>query len=100
MTALVGPSGGGKSTIAKMIAGFWDVGEGKVLLGGVDEKAIPLKQLYDQVAFVSQDNFLFDETVRENIRMYDHRSHTVPDRIVSVSQPFLHPIVSPCPFWH
>jgi len=69
MTALVGPSGGGKSTIAKMIAGFWDVGEGKVLLGGVDEKAIPLKQLYDQVAFVSQDNFLFDETVRENIRM-------------------------------
>ncbi len=69
MTALVGPSGGGKSTIAKMIAGFWDVDEGKVLLGDVDEKAIPLRQLYNQVAFVSQDNFLFDETVRENIRM-------------------------------
>lgn len=69
MTALVGPSGGGKSTIAKLIAGFWDVKEGTVTIGGVDEKEIPLKQLYDQVAFVSQDNYLFDESVRDNIRM-------------------------------
>nr|WP_308628785.1 ABC transporter ATP-binding protein [uncultured Eisenbergiella sp.] len=69
MTALVGPSGGGKSTIAKLIAGFWDVSGGRLLLGGVDIKEIPLKQLYDQVAFVSQDNYLFDETIRENIRM-------------------------------
>lgn len=69
MTALVGPSGSGKSTIAKLIAGFWDVKDGTVSLGGVDERKIPLKQLYDQVAFVSQDNYLFDETVRENIRM-------------------------------
>ena len=70
MTALVGPSGSGKSTIAKLIAGFWDVQSGTVTIGGVDEKKIPLKQLYDQAAFVSQDNFLFDETVRENIRQY------------------------------
>ncbi len=69
MTALVGPSGSGKSTIAKLIAGFWDVKDGTVSMGGVDEKKIPLKQLYDQVAFVSQDNYLFDESVRENIRM-------------------------------
>ena len=69
MTALVGPSGSGKSTIAKLIAGFWDVKEGTVSMGGVDERKIPLKQLYDQVAFVSQDNYLFDESVRENIRM-------------------------------
>lgn len=69
MTALVGPSGGGKSTIAKLIAGFWDVSGGRLLLGGVDIKEIPLKQLYDQVSFVSQDNYLFDETIRENIRM-------------------------------
>lgn len=68
MTALVGPSGSGKSTIAKLIAGFWDVKDGTVFLGGVDEREIPLRQLYDQVAFVSQDNYLFDETVRENIR--------------------------------
>lgn len=69
MTALVGPSGSGKSTIAKLIAGFWDVKDGVVSIGGVDEKQIPLKQLYDKVAFVSQDNYLFDESVRENIRM-------------------------------
>lgn len=69
MTALVGPSGSGKSTIAKLIAGFWDVKEGSVTIGGVDEKDIPLKQLSDLVAFVSQDNYLFDESVRENIRM-------------------------------
>lgn len=69
MTALVGPSGSGKSTIAKLIAGFWDVKNGTVSMGGVDEKKIPLETLYDQVAFVSQDNYLFDETVRENIRM-------------------------------
>lgn len=43
--------------------------DGTVSMGGVDEKKIPLKQLYDQVAFVSQDNYLFDESVRENIRM-------------------------------
>lgn len=69
MTALVGPSGSGKSTIAKLIAGFWDVKDGTVSMGGVDEKKIPLEQLYDQVAFVSQDNYLFETSVRENIRM-------------------------------
>lgn len=69
VTAFVGPSGSGKSTIAKLIAGFWDVTSGKITLGGCDLTEIPLSQLYAQVAFVSQDNYLFDETVRENIRM-------------------------------
>jgi ATP-binding cassette subfamily B protein len=69
VTALVGPSGSGKSTIAKLIAGFWDVPKGKITIGGVDVKDIPLEQLYDEVAFVSQDNFLFDDTVINNIRM-------------------------------
>ena len=69
MTALVGPSGSGKSTLAKLIAGFWDVKSGMITMGGHDIKSIPLTQLYDQAAFVSQDNYLFDESVRENIRM-------------------------------
>lgn len=69
MTALVGPSGSGKSTLAKLMAGFWDVKNGVITMGGHDLKQIPLEQLYDQVAFVSQDNYLFDDTVRENIRM-------------------------------
>ena len=69
MTAFVGPSGSGKSTAAKLIAGFWDVKDGSITMGGHDLREIPLEQLYDQVAFVSQDNYLFDESVRENIRM-------------------------------
>lgn len=69
MTALVGPSGSGKSTLAKLMASFWDVKNGVITMGGHDLKQIPLEQLYDQVAFVSQDNYLFDDTVRENIRM-------------------------------
>ncbi len=69
LTALVGPSGSGKSTIAKLIAGFWDVKQGRITMGGHDLKDIPLEQIYDQVAFVSQDNYLFDESIRENIRM-------------------------------
>ena len=69
VTALVGPSGGGKSTIAKLIASLWDVGGGKITIGGRDIRAIPLAQLNDMVAYVAQDNYLFDENIRENIRM-------------------------------
>lgn len=69
VTALVGPSGSGKSTIAKLIAGFWDVTDGSITAGGTDVKNIPMKQWTSLVAYVSQDNYLFDRTVRENIRV-------------------------------
>lgn len=69
VTALVGPSGSGKTTIARLIAGFWDATGGLVTLGGVDLKRIPLDQLNGMIAYVSQDNYLFDRTVRDNIRM-------------------------------
>lgn len=69
ITAFVGPSGGGKSTITKLIAGFWDVTVGAVKIDGINIQEIPLEQLMDQVAYISQDNYLFDETVLENIRM-------------------------------
>lgn len=69
VTALVGPSGSGKSTIAKLAAGFWDVSEGKILIGGRDVKQIPLRQHSAQIAYVSQDNYLFDDSIMENIRM-------------------------------
>ena len=69
VTALVGPSGGGKSTIARLIASLWDVDGGSITLGGVDIRSIPLEQLMDNIAYVSQDNYLFDDTVCNNIRM-------------------------------
>jgi ABC-type multidrug transport system fused ATPase/permease subunit len=69
VTALVGPSGTGKSTIAKLIPRFWDVHAGQILVGGVDVRQIGTAQLMDQVAFVFQDVFLFNDTVAANIRV-------------------------------
>lgn len=71
VNALVGPSGSGKSTIAKLIASFWDPDSGSITYGGVDIKKIPLEEYNKYIAYVSQDNYLFDETVMENIRMGD-----------------------------
>ena len=68
-TALVGPSGGGKSTVAKLIARFWDVTEGSISIGGVDVRKMPLSQLSGYVSFVTQDNFLFRCSLLENIRL-------------------------------
>ena len=68
-TALVGPSGGGKSTVAKLIARFWDVTEGTICIGGVDIRRISVGQLAEHVSFVTQDNFLFRCSILENIRL-------------------------------
>ena len=67
--ALVGPSGSGKTTIARLIASLWDTRSGFISYGGVNIKNIPLDDYNDKIAFVSQDNYLFDMTVRENIRL-------------------------------
>ena len=68
-TALVGPSGGGKSTIAKLLARFWDVTGGCIEIGSINVKDIPLKQLAATVSFVTQDNFLFRCSLLVNIRL-------------------------------
>ena len=68
-TALVGPSGGGKSTVAKLISRFWDVTGGSVEIGGVNVKDMPLEELSGYVSFVTQDNFLFNCSLLENIRL-------------------------------
>lgn len=65
--ALVGGSGSGKTTIARLVARFWDVDEGEVLVGGFNAKEIPKKQLMDTIAFVFQNTKLFKGTLRDNI---------------------------------
>ena len=69
VNALVGPSGSGKSTIAKLLASYWDVDSGSISIGGVDIRDLSAANYFKRVAYVSQDNFLFNESVRENIRM-------------------------------
>ena len=69
VNALVGPSGSGKSTIARLIASLWDVKDGSIELGGVDIRTLPLAECTKRIAYVSQDNYLFDLTVMDNIRM-------------------------------
>lgn len=69
MTALVGPSGSGKSTVARLVASFWEANGGSVGIGGIDVKNMPLEQVMRSISYVTQDNYLFDLSVRENIRM-------------------------------
>ncbi len=65
--ALVGPSGGGKSTLCHLIPRFYEIGEGRITLDGIDTKSITLESLRKNIGIVSQSVFLFDGTVRENI---------------------------------
>jgi len=69
VTALVGASGSGKTTVANLIPRFWDVNDGTISIGGVDVRQIDQKVLMEKVGFVFQDTFLFKDTIRENIRI-------------------------------
>ena len=69
VNALVGPSGSGKSTIARLVASLWDVDSGAITIGGVNIKDMSLSEYNKYVAYVSQENYLFDKSVMDNIRM-------------------------------
>ena len=69
VTALVGSSGSGKSTIAKLMAGFWNPTAGDIFYGGKKISEIPFEQLISEISYVAQDNFLFNTSIKENIRL-------------------------------
>jgi len=69
LTAVVGASGSGKSTIANLISRFWDASEGNIWIGGTRVQDIPYDRLMNTVSFVYQDSFLFKTSILENIRM-------------------------------
>lgn len=69
ITAIVGTSGGGKSTIAHLIPRFWDVKEGRICIGKTDIREMTEEELMNQVSFVFQDVYLFNQSIRENIKM-------------------------------
>jgi ATP-binding cassette subfamily B protein len=68
VTALIGESGAGKSTLAKLLLRFWDIKEGAVKIGGVDIREMPMDALTQNISYVSQDNFLFNTSIMENLR--------------------------------
>ncbi len=69
--ALVGPSGAGKSTCVSLLLRFWDPQEGRILLGGVDLRDFPLDDLRKRISVVQQDNYLFNTSILDNIRIGD-----------------------------
>jgi ATP-binding cassette subfamily B protein len=74
LVGLVGPSGGGKTTIAQLAARFWDIDSGHILIGGVDIRDMPISRLMESTAFVFQDVYMFRDTVENNIRMGNSRA--------------------------
>ena len=96
ITAIVGPSGGGKSTIANLISRFWDVSAGKITIGGVDVRDMAQNELMRQVSFVFQDIFLFKQSILDNIRMGNENA-TEEQVIVAAKAAQCHDFISKLP---
>src|SRR5699024_5906627 len=84
VTALIGPSGGGKSTACKLAARFWDAAKGKVTLGGVDVSGVEPEALLKYYSMVFQDVVLFRDTVMENIRL--GRRGATDDEVIAAAK--------------
>ena len=94
--ALVGPSGSGKTTITRLILRFWDDYEGKIKINNIDIKEIPLKKLLSFISIVFQNNFLFNDTVFENIRIGNPNA-SLEDVIKVSKETFCHEFIENLP---
>lgn len=83
-TAIVGPSGSGKTTIANLIARFWDVEEGDITIAGISYKDLSLEQLMQQINYVTQDTFLFNMSIKDNIRL--GKPDATDDEVIGAAQ--------------
>ncbi len=85
-TALVGPSGGGKSTAGQLLARFWDVESGSISIGGKDIRDYSTKALMDTIAFVFQDTYIFAESVYDNIAMHQNVTREAVERAAKAAR--------------
>ena len=92
MTAIVGPSGSGKSTVINFIPRLWDVKGGSVTIGGVDVREFDLHYLRDQIGVVSQDTYLFNGTIRENL-LYAKPDATEEEMILACKAAYIHEFI-------
>lgn len=95
-TAIVGPSGGGKSTLCNLIARFWDVDEGKVTLGGVNVKDYSMNSLMNNFSFVFQTVYLFADTIENNIKFGRHDA-THEEVVAAAKKACCHEFISQLP---
>lgn len=96
MTALVGASGGGKSTITNLICGLYEASQGKIELFGSDLRQLNLKSIREQITVVSQDTYLFPATIGENI-MYGRPDASMEDVIRAAKAAFAHEFIEKMP---
>ncbi len=96
ITALVGPSGAGKTTITQLIPRLYDVGEGQVLIGGADVRSLTLESLRSNIGLVTQDTYLFNGSIRENL-LYADESADEQRLIAACRAAYIHDFIEGLP---
>ena len=94
MTAIVGPSGAGKTTFCNLIARFWDVDKGKISIGGHDVKEYSLESLMSQISMVFQNVYLFQDTIENNIKFAKLMPH---EEVVDAAKACCHDFIMSLP---
>ena len=96
LVALVGPSGAGKTTVTYLIPRLYDATEGRVLIDGVDVRRLPLRALADAIGVVTQETFLFHDTIKANLR-YARPDASEDEIVAAATAANIHPMVSELP---